>query len=140
MEAEQYMALLRRIRHDFLNQLQVILGYIDLDNPRQARNYIEKIVKEMTAERAVFERLDAKLAFHLYRQMLLAQDIGVIIKYQEIDIASPELLAEQNEPFQTVQAMGLNLKDNGHTERILNISVVESNGKLKISGNWEESE
>jgi hypothetical protein len=52
---EKYLIEQMRLqRHDFMNYLQVIYGYIQIDKPAEAINYIKNINKYMTALSEVF--------------------------------------------------------------------------------------
>ncbi|MDD3897563.1 MAG: Spo0B domain-containing protein, partial [Syntrophomonadaceae bacterium] len=105
MEAEQALAILRRVRHDFGNYLQVILGYIDLDRPEQAKRYLLDIVEELATERNIFESLDAEAALYFYQQLLRARDLGIILKYRELQVNSWTILKMQNQPFNTLASL-----------------------------------
>ena len=98
MNGQKTVDLLRGIRHDFGNHLQVIMGYLDLGNPQQARKYIIKLIEEMAAERLIFESTDADTALYLYQQLLLSRELGVILRYDEIKIKSPDLLQLKMNP------------------------------------------
>ena len=103
MNGQKTVDLLREIRHDFGNHLQVIMGYLDLGNPQQARKYIIKLIEEMAAERLIFESTDADTALYLYQQLLLSRELGVILRYDEIKVKSPDLLQLNNEPWRSLQ-------------------------------------
>ena len=45
-ELESYINLLRRQRHDFMNDLQVIYGYLQMKRPQGALEYIDRLSKE----------------------------------------------------------------------------------------------
>ncbi len=103
MDEQETLQLVRRIRHDFGNDLQVILGYIDLGNPGRARDYIVNVVNEMGAERLIFERTEPGLALYLYEQLLSARDLRVILRYDEIQLKSKQMLLENDEPLHSLQ-------------------------------------
>ncbi|HEY8890364.1 MAG TPA: Spo0B domain-containing protein [Clostridium sp.] len=45
-ELQNYIILLRKQRHDFMNNLQVIYGYLQMKRPECALEYIDKLSKE----------------------------------------------------------------------------------------------
>lgn len=45
-ELENYISLLRKQRHDFMNDLQVIYGYLQIKKPQDALEYIDRLSKE----------------------------------------------------------------------------------------------
>jgi hypothetical protein len=47
---ERAIVLLRRQRHDFLNHLQVISGWLQLNRPERVGQYIESITAHLQAE------------------------------------------------------------------------------------------
>lgn len=126
MEGQKTVDLLRGIRHDFGNHLQVILGYMDLGNPQQARHYIIKLVEEMAAERLIFESADADTALYLYEQLLLSRELGVILRYDEIKIKSPDLLQLNNEPWRSLQQVLKRWKaENEEAEPLVYLEIYE---------------
>lgn len=48
MEAKYILELMRAQRHDFINYLQVILGYLQLNKVEEAKLYAAKVVLELT--------------------------------------------------------------------------------------------
>ncbi len=105
MDEQKTLDLLRSIRHDFGNHLQVILGYMDLDQPVQARHYLINLVHEMAAERVVFDRTNPEAALYLYEQLLLSRDLGVILRYDEIQLTSKQTLIENHQPLKSLKQL-----------------------------------
>ena len=101
MTDQDMVALLRRVRHDFGNHLQVISGYLQIGKPEQALQYLEGVVQEMNAERIVFN-LPGEASLYFYEQIMRAYDAGIRIQYQDIEINSWELLKNNGEPFQSL--------------------------------------
>lgn len=90
--------LLRRVRHDFGNHLQVIMGYIDLGKPEEAKQYIKSLVALRAAERILFDKLEPGASLYFYEQLLSARDLGVILTYEEMKIDDYRLFADHEEP------------------------------------------
>lgn len=105
MDAQAAADLLRRIRHDFGNHLQVILGYIDLGKLEQAREYIQEIVCETMLERKIFEDCDAAAGLYFYQQLLAARDLGIILRYKGIEIESLDTVTERQEPLRSLHKL-----------------------------------
>ncbi|HPF43191.1 MAG TPA: Spo0B domain-containing protein [Syntrophomonadaceae bacterium] len=102
MDADRTVALLRKMRHDFGNHLQVISGYLELNHPEKVRQYVDKLILNARTERVVFEASEGETALYLYEQMLTAYDYDIKLIYQKIDIASVEPLMRANEPLHTL--------------------------------------
>lgn len=105
MDTQKTVKLLRRIRHDFGNHLQVIMGYIDLGQPEEARKYLSQLNSEMAAERIIFEKSSANLSLYLYEQKLLSQDLGVVLQFDEIEIGSEAILIKNDEPLKSLKSI-----------------------------------
>lgn len=79
MDAQKIIALIRNMRHDFGNHLQVILGYMDLGCLEEAKDYVYTVVKGMADDRTLFEQADAESALYLLNQGFLAKEMGIKI-------------------------------------------------------------
>ena len=137
MDSEQMVAVLRRLRHDFGNYLQVILGYIDLGRPERAKSYILDIVEELATQRNIFESLEAEAALYFYQQLLMARDLGIILQYNELHIRSWTTLKKQNQPFSSLTSLlpELNGTDD---DPIINLSLSESEAGVTMLFEWAQ--
>lgn len=102
MEGEKMIDILRRVRHDLGNHLQVISGYLDLGRLEEIREYIDTIAEEMKYEKWLFNHLEPEAALYFYYQMLSAQDLGAIIRYTDIKIEDFKIIEKANEPYATI--------------------------------------
>ncbi len=98
MTAEFMVDLLRRVRHDFANHLQVISGYLQLGQPEQVQDYLRTILEDLAAERIVFQSLPGAASLYLYDQLLKACDKGIALRFEDIELESWELLKANGEP------------------------------------------
>jgi len=48
MDAKSILELIRTQRHDFINYLQVVLGYLQMNKVNEAKQYAAKVVLELT--------------------------------------------------------------------------------------------
>lgn len=69
---EDLLNLLRVQRHDFMNHLQVVSGYIQLDKCEQAKEYIGQVSLELQKTGQIFKIGD----FELILQLLLSVQSG----------------------------------------------------------------
>jgi len=102
LEAEQMVDLLRRVRHDFANHLQVISGYLDLEQPARVKQYLATVMEEIIAERLIFESQQGEAALFFYEQMLRAYDLGITLRYEDIDIDCWAILKASDEPCKSL--------------------------------------
>lgn len=98
MQAEQMVDLLRRVRHDFSNHLQVVSGYLDMEQPQKAQEYLRTLMEDMIAERIIFQAQSGEAALYFYEQVLKAYNLGVTLRYEDIDIDSWAILKANGEP------------------------------------------
>jgi hypothetical protein len=120
---QEMTALLRRIRHDFGNHLQVISGYLQIERPAQALDYLGSVVDEMNSERVLFD-LPADAALYFYSQLLRARDAGMMVLFKDIDIQSWESLKAKDEPYQTLAAWRQGVDSDGY-EIMVELSLHE---------------
>lgn len=139
MEAEQAVDILRRLRHDFGNYLQVILGYIDLERPEQARKYILAVVEDLASERIVFENLEGEAALYLYQQLLMARDLGIILRYKELDSIPWTILQRKNEPFKTLESISQKFRAM-EDDPLVNLSLYGIEDGVKMLFDWQQPE
>lgn len=122
MTDDKFIEILRHMRHDFGNHLQVISGYLDLGRTEEVKNYIQSIVLENSEERLVFTACSPANALYFYEQMLEARESGIKLLFQDIDISSVELLEKHQEPLHSI----LQLAQNNRDTRLINVSIRES--------------
>lgn len=76
MDAQELVNLLRRQRHDFANHLQVVGGYLELERPDKALQYLKQVTEELALERTFFKS-GPYLAVLLYGLQLEVREKGV---------------------------------------------------------------
>jgi len=102
VEAGQAVDILRRVRHDFANHLQVIGGYLDMGRPEKVKEYLNMVMEEIIAERIVFKSQDGEAALYFYEQIARARDLGIILRYEDLDTKSWEILKTKGEPCKSL--------------------------------------
>ena len=81
IELEDYVNLLRKQRHDFMNDLQVIYGYLQMKRPQEALGYIDRLSKENEIISEIYRLQDNGFSLCLESNIkkLWADDIKVDI-------------------------------------------------------------
>ena len=82
VSAARAMHLVRRQRHSFLNHLQVISGWLQLDRPDRARQYLETIAAHMSAESQALKQATAPLGLLMLELDLEAETHGVHLEWR----------------------------------------------------------
>jgi|GEM_PF-307515 len=139
LEAEQMVDLLRRVRHDFANHLQVIGGYLDMGKPERVKEYLRTIIEDINSERIVFEALSGKGSLYFYDQILMAYDMGIILRYEDIDIDSWEILKASGEPCQSMAVLNKN-RIGSEEDVAIYLSIYEDDGGIDMFFSCEEWE
>lgn len=130
MDASRTVSLLRRVRHDYGNHLQVISGYTELGRPNEVKEYIIKIIQQMDQEKKLFELESPELTLFLYEQMLLVNDLGIILRYKELVITSGPRLMASFKPYKIIKSL---VEENNITEETtMEISIYELPEQIKI--------
>jgi hypothetical protein len=139
VETKGAIDILKRVRHDFGNYLQVILGYIDLQRPEQARDYILGLVEDLASERIVFDNLEGEAALYFYQQLLMARDLGIILKYKKLGPISWSVLQGNNEPFSTLESLSRKfpvMED----DQVVDLSLYDTGDGVKMLFEWQQPE
>lgn len=131
MDAAKTVELLRRIRHDYANHLQVISGYVDLARYQEVKDYIAAMVEEMSEERKIFESMECEAVLYLYEKVLSARDLGIILKYDELKISSARILENNYEPDKTLSSLSEQL-GKLNSEPIVYLSLYQDGRELEM--------
>ncbi|HWI52032.1 MAG TPA: Spo0B domain-containing protein [Symbiobacteriaceae bacterium] len=81
ISAAHALHLLRRQRHSFLNHLQVISGWLQLDRPERAKAYLETVAAGMTAESEALRPVGAALGLLMLELGLEAETHGARLQW-----------------------------------------------------------
>lgn len=73
-DAALLLEIMRRYRHDFLNHLQVVSGFVQLGKPDRALEYVRRVSEEMEKLGAILRLQHPQMATLLLKNLLLAQD------------------------------------------------------------------
>ncbi|WP_073093242.1 Spo0B domain-containing protein [Thermosyntropha lipolytica] len=121
MEAEKVLEILKRVRHDLGNHLQVISGYLDLGYLDEIRNYIDEVTRYMQYEKWLFASAEPEIALYLYYQMLRGEELGAVIRYKDIKVHDLRIIEKTDEPYATISGWcgKLNHKDDAVFEVVL---------------------
>ncbi len=111
MEAKHSMEILRRVRHDFANHLQVVSGYLELGRYQQVKEYIAEIVMDMAEEKKIFEAgLSAREALYFFEKTLTAREMGIILRYEDLEVNSLDLSRLDHELDEALSELSSQLK------------------------------
>ncbi|MFZ5816381.1 MAG: Spo0B domain-containing protein [Bacillota bacterium] len=77
------LELLRAQRHSFLNHLQVISGWLQLERSDRAAQYIRRVAAQLEAEGQVLRRVDSvEAGLFILEVSLLAEPYGVALEWR----------------------------------------------------------
>ena len=116
-ELENYINLLRKQRHDFMNDLQVISGYLQIKKPQGALDYINRLSKENEIISDIYKLQDNGFSLCLENNIkrLWANEVNVEIdieisnfKYKIFDIEYNKKSDLVNTIFMEIETSDLN--------------------------------
>lgn len=96
MEARAILEVIRTQKHDFLNHLQVILGYLQLNKIPEAKKYIEEVVLEAGHLSRINHLYPAEAALALLVAQNEAAKRGITVEYDiQTDLQASALTGDE---------------------------------------------
>jgi stage 0 sporulation protein B (sporulation initiation phosphotransferase) len=135
LQAEQMADLLRRVRHDFANHLQVVSGFLEIGQSERAKQYLGAVIKDMGAERIVFASCSGAAAIYFYEQLMKVRDLGITLRYEDIDIDGWEILKAKGEPYHSMAALHRTMKGVAE-DPIVYLSIYEDQQGVDMFFSW----
>ncbi|NLB52460.1 MAG: hypothetical protein GX808_05930 [Syntrophomonadaceae bacterium] len=125
MDADKTVQLLRKMRHEFGNHLQVLSGYLELQQPEKVKEYVNKLILAMRAERKIFEATEGEVTVYLYEQLLSARDAGLTMEYKDIRISNIKPLEQASEPLKSLRRITQNVNADHFTFEVVIHTTLE---------------
>jgi hypothetical protein len=136
-ELENYILLLRKQRHDFMNDLQVISGYLQMKRPVGALEYIEKLAKQNIIISEIYKLQDNRFSLCLENNIkkLWINEVKVEIDI-EIDNFKSKIFEDQyNKKNNLVNTIFMELEDTNQNFIYIYIFEDELGQSLLIANN-----
>ncbi|SFJ41668.1 Spo0B domain-containing protein [Thermoflavimicrobium dichotomicum] len=99
-EAERIRELMSKQRHDWLNHIQVLMGYQMLKKPEQISRYLQKLMKEAERERQISRIRYAPLAVFL---------LTLGVKYKEwewdVELADSMIVGDETDAVELLRLL-----------------------------------
>ncbi|NLB17385.1 MAG: hypothetical protein GX825_01295 [Syntrophomonadaceae bacterium] len=86
MDYQRAVRLLRHQRHDFANYLQVIKGYLEIDMPQRALEYLNSTSLELQEMSRWFNSLPEEASVLLMEMQIWAHSQGLVLTVGKIQI------------------------------------------------------
>lgn len=125
MEDAKVVDLIRRMRHDLGNYLQVIGGYAELGRTKEISAYVGQLNAGMISERLLFEKTAPEVALYLFQVLLFAHELGILLRYKDIKLQSHHRLLQQNQPYRALADIADQLNDMDEDPEV-QLSLTES--------------
>ncbi|WP_227767593.1 Spo0B domain-containing protein [Zhaonella formicivorans] len=94
--AKDFVQLLRVYKHDYLNHLQVLLGYLQLKKPELALDYAREAIEEIQENGTIMRLGLPKLTIWLLLKRMQLEERGITLTLQnETDFAALECMDEE---------------------------------------------
>ncbi len=126
---------MRLQRHEFMNYLQVIYGYIQINRPQEAVNYIKGINKKMTVLSQLFNLECSSFALLLQDLIIQCNKFGIDVEFNtEVEYISYEIfsknIAEKSKLFITIKDIIVSEMKNKDNK--IYIDLTEENNRIRI--------
>jgi len=112
-ELEKYIILIEKQRHDFMNELQVIYGYLQMRRPEVALEYIDRLSKENKIISEIYKLQDDGFSLCLEGNIkkLWASEIKVEIDIEISNFKNKIFEEQYNKKSDLVDAIFTELED-----------------------------
>lgn len=135
MDEQSYLKLLRVYKHDFLNHLQVISGYLQLKKYDSALNYVRQAIMDVEEHGAIMRLNLPELVIWLLLQRMELEEKGIILSLHN-DTDFSQLKGMEQELLSwlktLVQVITVNLEELPLGEREWSIGF-DGNGPFEIT-------
>ena len=141
-ECKDLISIWRTERHDFLNHLQVITGYLQLNRHQKVQEYVREAIAQVSAGSALFSLQPPGLALCCLINKKKAEDMRVKANF---DCQTPGFPAECLLPEELVSmAWDLVLAGfafEGQEEKLLQaqLSVSQDFDRFRLRINWQDN-
>ncbi len=139
MQDEKVIALIRQMRHDFGNCLQIISANIELERTEKCKEIIDKWIIDSASERKLFALKDAGLVLHLYQSIMDAHNLGIVLRIDEVDIVSSQKLIAKNEPTKAIKLLFFE-EWKEIDDLTLHLRISERNEVISLHISWENGD
>lgn len=93
---DKWIDYIRTQRHDFINDIQVIYGYLQMENNEKAKKYIEKIIERNDKIRDIYSLGDNYFAILMENNLKKLWNKGIKIELSiEIDVLLGNILKDE---------------------------------------------
>lgn len=79
-EGDELIRYMNLKRHDWLNHIQVLMGYLSLNRPDRMQSYLQRLMTEAEQERYISDLGYAPLTHYLLTRRFIHQDIELDIQ------------------------------------------------------------
>lgn len=131
METQAVVELIRKLRHDYGNVLQVVGAYLEMGMSDKVKDYVKEQIEELNVEREIFNSLANEDALYLYMQRLQAKELGFNLFFEDLEASSWGILKLKNEPVASLERISLQYPPCGE-EPIVYLSIYETEHGLEL--------
>jgi hypothetical protein len=136
-ELENYISLIRKQRHDFMNDLQVIYGYLQMKRPQGALEYIDRLSKENETISEIYRLQDNGFSLCLENNIkrLWANEIKVEVDIEIVDFKNKIFENQYNKKNDLVNTIFIEIEDTNQKFVYIYIFEDELGESLLVTNN-----
>jgi len=137
-----FLRTLSRLRHDWLNDLQIMYGYLQLNKPDKAAKIVDRIRERMETDSRISQLGHPELSLFLLSFPALCDHLRLEVKIAEG--VTLEALRGGCGPFASglirlIQNVRLGAAPSGERENVLRIGISRRDGELLLECDFEGS-
>lgn len=129
MEPKQAVQLLRRMRHDYTNHIQVLSGWLELDSPERAREALDEMTSLLEQQHMILNHPQPEAALYMFRVATAAAEEGVELICEDLEFSSLDLLIQADQPLTALRELKKEAQLN--TVKIY-LSIAEDNNAVDL--------
>ena len=131
MDSKTAMYLLRRMRHDYANHVQVISGWLELGQPEMIRIALLEMQAMLERDAEILHNSVPEAALFLYECVQQSSELGIDLVCGEISTVSWEYLQLDNQPMSFLRSVAQDPKWQ-ESEVFLSVRETERNGGIEL--------
>ena len=124
MDRTEYGQLLRQIRHEYGNLLQVAGSYLDLGLITETKAYIQNEILKWHEEHEMLRNFPESFYLYLFAQRMKAREQGIELRYKDLQMSLVEDLMRYEEPCASIGAL-IPLPELSIEDPLVYVSLIE---------------
>ena len=128
-DSQHYVDLLRRMRHGYANQIQVLSGWLELSDLGRAREALADLRTTLRRDQMVLHQPAPEAALYLYACIQGAADMGMVLVCEDLVLSAWASLQRSGQPLTELHSIR---QEYGREELVVYLSVAEREQNIHL--------